>query len=418
MKRIVITGMGVVSPLSCNTEDFWEKILKGETSVRDLSKLDASQYRGVTKASEVSIKTDWMDHQLEAHFVKYGKAATYAAAATGMSLKDAGLQVPFSKANDYSIIIGTTNANQDIVERVVDRFELASEHDLLSRDAEQILSFFRPIELSASVARYYNFGGTNMTIPTACAAGNYALGTAYSMIREGRSPLIVAGGSDPFTRSCYTVFYRLGAMSQKDCRPFDQNRTGMIVGEGAAMLVLEDLEHALRRNARIYGEIKGYGLACDAYHPTAPDPEGSGATLAMNNALTSSRIPKEHITYISAHGTGTKANDAHEAKAMHRVFGDHITIYVSSIKSMLGHCMGAASALEAVVANLSLYTQEVPPNQNTEEIDTSFPVKFPLQPPAESKNRVEHVLSNSFAFGGNICSVIFSKYVKEDIKSI
>ncbi|AZA83929.1 beta-ketoacyl-[acyl-carrier-protein] synthase family protein [Chryseobacterium lactis] len=407
MKRVVITGVGIVSPLACEKDAFWQKILRGETGVGDLTKLDPSRFKGITKAAEVDLEKEYKNREVINHFQPYGKAVTYAAAAVDMGLKDAGLEI--SQKNNYGIILGTTNGNQDIVERIADEWNLDMDHEDLNQAAIQTLRYFRPVELSAGIARYFNLKGTNMVIPTACAAGNYAIGTAYSMIQEGRSSVIIAGGADPFTRSCYTVFYRLGAMAKDHCKPFDQNRTGMIVGEGAAVLVLEELEHALTRGARIYGEITGYGLACDAYDPTAPDPEGSGATLSMTNALTSGNIDAKNITYVSAHGTGTKANDAHEVKAMNNVFGDDISnLYVNGIKSMLGHCMGAASALEAVTAVLSLYHQQIPRNTNTEKIDESFNTHFQIQPPLEY--RVEHVLSNSFAFGGNICSVIFSTY--------
>ncbi|PKF74864.1 beta-ketoacyl-[acyl-carrier-protein] synthase family protein [Chryseobacterium sp. PMSZPI] len=411
MKRVVVTGMGVVSPLACETETFWKKILNGDSGVGDLSKLDPVQYKGITKAAEVELEKGYKNKNITDHFRSYGMAVTYTAAAVDMGLRDAGLETRQPNKNNYGVIIGTTNGNQDIIERIIDEWNLGMEHEDLDQTAAETLRMFRPVELSASIAKFFNLGGPNMVIPTACAAGNYAIGTAFSMIQDERTPLIIAGGADPFTRSCYTVFYRLGAMSKDSCKPFDQDRTGMIVGEGAAVLVLEELEHALARGAKIYGEIKGYGLACDAYDPTAPDPEGSGATLSMANALRSSNIDIRNITYVSAHGTGTKANDAHEVKAMSNVFGKQIdTLYVNGIKSMLGHCMGAASMFEAVTAVLSLYNQQVPQNRNTEKIDESFNLNFQLQPSQDIQHNVKHVLSNSFAFGGNICSVIFSKY--------
>lgn len=416
MKRVVVTGIGVVSPLACETDVFWQKILAGETAVGNLTKLDTTQFKGVTQAAEVHLESGYHNKEIIAFFQPYGKAVTYGAAAVDMGLRNAGLATPLKEENNYGIILGTTNGNQDIVERVVDQWNLPLHHEKLDEGAEDTLTHFRPVELSASIATYFNLGGVNMVIPTACAAGNYAIGTAYSMIKEGRSSVILAGGSDPFTRSCYTVFYRLGAMAKSDCRPFDQDRTGMIVGEGAAVLVLEELSHALERKARIYGEVKGYGLACDAYDPTAPDPEGSGATLAMNRAIRFSKVEKSRISYVSAHGTGTKANDAHEARAMKNVFGDQInSLYVNGLKAILGHCMGAASALEAAMILCSLYFQKVPRNRNTENIDTSFDVFFQIQPNGALEHKVEHVLSNSFAFGGNICSVIFSKYSNNEI---
>lgn len=400
--------MGVVCPLGSNLNDFWSSLITGQSGVRELTKLDQDKYRGVSLAAEVQ-GLDEIVFEGSESLQDGGVAGYYAAAAAKMSLTDAGLPAFIDYPNNFGVIVGTTSGNQDMVERTINTFNVESLDQELSEEAAKMLAHFRPLELSSNVAKLCNFGGPNMVIPTACAAGNYAFGTAYSMIKQGRTKVILAGGADPFTRSCYTIFYRLGAMTQKDCRPFDENRTGMVVGEGAAMLVLEELEHALARGAKIYAEIKGYGLSCDAYHSTAPDPEGSGAILAMGKALKESNLSPEEISYISAHGTGTKANDSHEAKAMAKVFGESLKNKpVSGIKSMLGHCMGAASALEAVAAVLSIKEQKIPSTVNTEILDKTFSIKFPVQP--ESEIEVNHILSNSFAFGGNICSVIFSKY--------
>ncbi len=409
MKRIVVTGMGVVSPLGCTLEHFWDSLMQGDSGIGELTHLDSSPYSGLSIAAEVKGLEHVADEKSET-LEKYSNAVYYASVATKSCLRDAGLPETFSTANNYGLIIGTTSGNQDMVERTINTFDITSSEEELSQEAAQMLSYFRPIELSSTVARACNLGGPNMVIPTACAAGNYAISTAYSMIQEGRTSMIIAGGADPFTRSCYTIFYRLGAMTQKDCRPFDQNRTGMVVGEGAAMLVLEELEHALARGAKIYGEVKGYGLSCDAYHPTAPDPEGSGAILAMEKALKASKLDISDVSYISAHGTGTKANDAHEAKAMHKVFGESLNnIPVNGLKSMTGHCMGAASALEAVAALLSIKEQVVPPTPNTELIDSAFEAEFTVNNNSD-KREIKNVLSNSFAFGGNVCSVIFSQF--------
>jgi 3-oxoacyl-[acyl-carrier-protein] synthase II len=198
-------------------------------------------------------------------------------------------------------------------------------------------------------------------------------------------------------------------MTQKDCRPFDKERTGMVVGEGAAMLMLEDYDHAVARGATIYADVSGYALACDAHHVTAPEPNGTGAIQAMGSALKMADISSEDVSYISAHGTGTRANDSHEINAMLNIFKDRFTdVPVQGLKSMTGHCMGAASALEAVSAVMSIRNQIIPATLNTtnlEEKEGKSPriLKTPLK-----DNRVKHVLSNSFAFGGNICSVLFS----------
>lgn len=413
MKRVVITGLGVVSPLGCQLEEFWHHLTSGTTSVRPLTKLDRVDYGGNPLAAEVQGLADVTLAEEGANLASYGKAVHYAVAAARLSLEDAGLPTHLPAPNTHAVIIGTTSGNQDMVERTINHFDLQTTEDELSDEAAQMLAHFRPLELSATVASYFNLGGANLVIPTACAAGNYAIGTAYSLIQQGRTQLALAGGADPFTRSCYTIFYRLGAMTQQDLRPFDQDRTGMVVGEGAAMLVVEELEHALARGARIYAEVTSYGLSCDAYHSTAPDPTGSGAILAMEVALRTGNLRPEDISYISAHGTGTKANDAHEANAMAAVFGEKLRdIPVSGLKSLLGHCMGAASAFEAVASALSIRDQRVPGTHNTEQLDGTFPIPFPLRAPTDSIP-VRHVLSNAFAFGGNICSVVFSQYTPQ-----
>ena len=407
MKRIVITGIGLVSPLGSKVEDFWTQIKEGQSGIRPLTKLNAEQFSGNSLSAEVQGEDQIPSNE---DLSKYSKSVEYAYKATKQALKDAGFGEKFEHKNRYGLIVGTTSGNQDMVERTINTYQISNEEETLNDKASEMLSYFRPVELSTKVAKLCNIGGTNMVIPTACAAGNYAFGTAYSMIQNGRTPIVVAGGADPFTRSCYTIFYRLGAMTKTDLRPFAEDRTGMVVGEGAAMLVLEELEHAKKRGATIYAEVTGYALSCDAYHPTAPDPEGSGATLAMKNALRNSHLLPKDISYISAHGTGTRANDSHEAKAMSNVFGDNLSnIPVHGLKSMLGHCMGAASALEAVSAVLSIRDQIVPVTINTSEIDQSFPKTLKIAKSIEKKP-INHVLSNSFAFGGNICSVIFSKY--------
>ncbi len=407
MKRIVITGMGVVSPLGNDLSSFWDALVRGESGVRHLSKLPSTNYKGNMLAAEV----DWPDSNVPANLQEESNAVHYALQAAQQALDHAGLAYPVAHKNAYALIVGTTSGNQDILERTLDRYyDPEAEHEF-SDEAATLFARMRPIRLSALVAKALNFGGLNMVIPTACAAGNYAIGTAYSMIQAGRTSVVVAGGADAFTRSCYTIFYRLGGMTHQDCRPFDQNRSGMVVGEGAGMLVLEDLEHALARGARIYAEVKGYGLSCDAYHRVAPDPEGEGAARAIRKALYSSNLKPQDIDLISAHGTGTPANDVQEAKALAKIFGENLpTIPVSGLKSMLGHCMGAASALEAIAATMSLNTQISPPTKNTEQVDPDFPYALDVMPGEARQQNFSHVLSNAFGFGGNICSVVLANY--------
>ncbi len=405
MKRVVITGIGVVSPLGNDKETFWSNLLEGTSGIRQLTKLSTGQFQGNTLAAEVA----WKDE--DESLTEFGLATRYAIAAAKEGLRDAGLPEYTRGNNTHGVIIGTTNANHDVVNRTLDTFDIKHRDQEWPTEAKTMFTHVRPLEISSTVSKYFNFGGPSVVIPTACAAGNYAIGTAYSLIRSGRSKVMLAGGADGFNRSCYITFYRLGGMTREDCRPFDKNRTGMVVGEGAGILVLEELSHALARGARIYGEVKGYGISCDAYHRVAPDPEGKGASKAMEAAIQRSNISPTEIDLISAHGTGTPANDSQEVQALSRIFGDDLSrIPVSAIKSMLGHCMGAASALEAIAIILTLDRQMIPPTINTTEVDPEFPVPVDVNPGKARHLKVRNVLSNAFGFGGNICSIVLGTY--------
>ncbi|WP_407330675.1 beta-ketoacyl-[acyl-carrier-protein] synthase family protein [Enterovibrio sp. 27052020O] len=409
MKRVVITGLSVVSPLGCEKEMFWQRLMRGESGIGTLTKLDATLYPRPL-AAEVSGWEQLPESQDES-LLPFGQAVAYTVAASRMALEDAQLNNP-ENSNDFGVIVGTTMGNQDIVERVIDKYSLTEESTADAILADE-LDYFSPAILSAEIAKRFGFQGSSMTLANACAAGNYSVGLAFDRIRTGRNSVILAGGADPFSRTCYTIFHRLNASTAERCQPFDKDRDGMVVGEGAAMLVLEDYDHAVARGAHIYAEVKGYSLTCDAHHATAPHPEGEGAVMAMNEALSMASLTPSDIDYVSAHGTGTPANDVSEAIALHTVFGDSLSqTPVSSIKSMLGHCMGAASAIEAAVCAMAIERQMLPPTINTSNIDPAFPVAFDVVPSEGRQADVTHILSNAFAFGGNVSSVIFSQLDK------
>ena len=403
---VVITGLGVVTPLGCTKKAFWKNIQDGSDGIGPLTKLDASLYKR-PRAAEVKTFSD-CEEAHDPRFKKYGHAVLYAIAATRMAIEDSGY-----KGNAIhgptGLFVGTAMGNQDIIERLINQYGLTKDRSDFPDDMGSKLDKVRPFYLASVVAKRFQLSGPMMVIPTACAAGNYALGTAVSMIRHGRCQIAIACGADPFSRTCFTIFDRLGANTPDVCKPFDPTRQGLAVGEGAAMLVLEDLDHAKARGARIYAQIKGYGLGCDAYHSTAPHPEGRGAVQSMRQALSQSHLLPKDIHYINAHGTGTKANDLSEAIAMATVFGDVLrNIPVSSIKSMLGHCMGAASAIESAVCALALHHQVLPPTINTQQLDPEFPISFDTVP----KSRpcvIENIMSNAFAFGGNVSSLVMSR---------
>jgi len=246
-------------------------------------------------------------------------------------------------------------------------------------------------------------------IPTACAAGNYAIGYGFDLIRKGDLDYAVAGGADAFSKFAFFGFHRLYAMAPEKCQPFDKNRKGMMVGEGAGILFLESLDSALRRNSTIYAEIGGYGLSCDAYHMTASQVDGIEKT--MLKALKDADIKPEEIDYICAHGTGTSGNDKNECAAIKRVFKEHSrTIPVSSIKSMLGHTMGAASAIEALSCCLTVKENIIPPTINYETPDPLCAID--CVPNKAKIKRVEAALNNGFAFGGNNSCLVFKRYLQ------
>jgi 3-oxoacyl-[acyl-carrier-protein] synthase II len=253
-------------------------------------------------------------------------------------------------------------------------------------------------------------------IPTACAAGNYAIAHAFDVLRAGRADLMLAGGSDSFSRITYTGFAQLGAIAPEVCQPFDRYRKGMIPGEGAGVLVLEPLNSAVRRGARIYAEIGGYGLSCDAHHMTAAQPTGNGAVRAMRQALKQSATDPEDINYISAHGTGTATNDRLETLAVKQLFGDAAyRIPMSSIKSMLGHTMGAASAIEAAACALAIYHGRIPPTINLVEPDPECDLDY--VPNCARERTVRVAMNNAYAFGGNNASLILKECHKEAPKT-
>lgn len=404
-KRVVITGLGVVTPLGVRLSEFWDNICQGKNGIRNMTKLPSSDYERKMVA-EVQGFDSCLENK-DTELSKFGQAVSYAVAASRMALEDADLTS--ESIMSAGVFVGTTMGNQDVVERIINEYSLKNE-DELPKEAYKQLEKFKPFCLGIEISKRFNLNGPVMVIPTACAAGNYAIGTATSMIQKDKCEIALAGGADPFSRTCFSIFNRLGANTPDVCKPFDQNRQGMAVGEGAAMLVLESYDHAIQRGAKIYAEIKGYGLSCDAYHPTAPHPEGLGAVLSMQQALGQSKLRPDQIHYISAHGTGTPANDSCEAIAMAEVFNEKLKdIPVSSIKSMIGHCMGAASAIEAVVSALAIQSQKVPPTINTTTLDPQFPIPFNYVPGKAIKTKIENIMSNAFAFGGNVSSIILSK---------
>ena len=402
-RRIVITGIGLVTPIGTGRGQFWTNLLEGRSGIAPVQSFDTSSYN-VHCGSEVK------DFQAEDFFLNLdaahlGRASQFAIAAARLALADAGVEISSLDLKRAGVSMGTTSGEP----REVERFDDSYVSKDLDRIGPEFLSLYPCHVIAAHIASELNFAGVNTMIPTACAAGNYAIAHALDVLRAGRADLMLAGGSDAFSRITFTGFARLGAVAPEICQPFDRFRKGMIPGEGAAVLVLEPLDRARKRHARIFAEVAGYGLSCDAHHMTAAHPLGDGAARAMQRALTDSGTRPEEISYISAHGTGTPTNDRLETVAVKRLFKDAAyRIPISSIKSMLGHTMGAASAIEAAACALSVFHDCVPPTINLNDPDPDCDLDYVPNYARELPIRV--AMNNAYAFGGNNASLILRKW--------
>jgi len=402
-RRIVVTGLGAVSPIGTGREAFWNALLAGTSGIGPVRSFDTSRY-------PVHLGAEIHDFRPGDHFVvldpaTVGRASQLAAAAARLALADAGLGADAVEPERAGVAMGTTSGEPREVEAFDDRC-VAGE---LDRVGPEFMDLYPCHSIAAAVAAEVGFGGVNAMIPTACAAGNYAVAYAADALAAGRADWMLAGGADSFSRITFTGFARLGAIAPELCQPFDRDRKGMVPGEGAAVLVLEPLDRALARGATIYAEVAGYGLSCDAHHMTAAHPEGDGAARAMERALAAAGVGPDDVSWVSAHGTGTPTNDRLEAAAARRVFGERSRrVPMSSIKSMLGHTMGAASALESVACALAIATGRVPPTINYRERDPECDVD--CVPNEAREMPVAVAMNNAYAFGGNNASVIFREH--------
>jgi 3-oxoacyl-[acyl-carrier-protein] synthase II len=399
--RVVITGLGVVSPIGIGKDTYWSNLIQGTNGIREIESMDTAAYR-THRGGEV-LDFDMSHYAQTDEELALGRASQFAIAAAQLAWQDAELTNAKVSRERIGVACGTTNGESRIFEDEDYRFRTQGHESLNNK---KLRSF--PVEtIPSSVARHLKLEGPVTTITTACAAGNFAIGHAVDLIRAGRVNIMLAGGSDPFSRTAFTGFNSLLAVAPERCQPFDRFRRGMCVSEGAALLVLESLEHAEARGAHIYAEVLACGISNDAHHMTAPHPSGLGAITAMRNALAQACLIPEKIDYISAHGTGTPANDKIETAAVKEVFGKHAyATPMSSIKSMLGHTMGAASALEAVACSLAIETGLIPPTINYCEPDPACDLDYV---PNQARNhRVDIALSNAFAFGGNCTALLLA----------
>jgi len=400
-KRIAVTGIGVISSIGIGKDDFWNALIQGESGISRITSFDTSAYP-THNGGEVR-SFDPLRFISKDKAATMGRASCLAISAAKLAIEDSGISIAAIGRRMCGIAIGTTMGESQVLEKINEAWVRQGQDSIPS----ELIPRYPCNVIPANVAIEFGLEGPNLVIPTACAAGNYCIGYAADLIKSGRADVMLAGGTDAFSRIAFMGFNRLLAVAPEKCRPFDKNRKGMMVGEGAAILVLESLENAVQRKASIYAEFLGYGLSCDAHHMTAPQAEG--IAMAISNALKESGLKPESVGYINAHGTGTPANDRAECLAIKKVFGEYAKkVPVSSTKSMLGHTMGAASGIEAAACCLAVKNGIIPPTINYEIPDPECDID--CVPNACRRQQVDVAINNASAFGGNNASVVFRKF--------
>lgn len=400
MARVFVTGLGVVSSLGFGRDEYWRNVVAGHSGFSTIAGFDT---KGMdrTVAGEVRGFSP-RDFLTAAEARRMGRCSAFALAAARMAVEDAGLATGSIAGERTTVVIGTTMGEADVIGELEDAWVRGGSDAVSARRLPLCGSTLLPIH----VARAFGARGMVQTLPAACAAGNYAIGFGADLIRSGRADVVICGASELLQKIQFAGFVRLGAVAPERCQPFDKNRRGLIVGEGAGMLVLESEAHAVRRNAAVLAEIGGSGLACDAHHITRPHPEGTGSLKAMHEAILRSGVSAADVDFVNAHGTGTVANDKIESLVIHEVFGER-PVPVSSMKGMLGHCMGAASALEAVACVLTVQTGVYPPTVAYETPDPECKINVVAN--QAQRGRSDIVLNNSLAFGGYDAVVAFAR---------
>lgn len=393
--EIVISGMGVVSTAGHNLSEFWKTLEDGMITYCKLKEFDNNKYRYCVGAKIIDEK--WRNSIFQTDD-KYGRASAYAISATINALKDADIDQNILNGARVALCISTTMGEVDIEEEI----SLLKGKNRLPPNFNRA-SLYSADNIARAISEVVLISGPCYTIATACAGGNYALAMAKFLLETDQADIVIAGGVDVFSRVAFTGFQRLLSMSPDVCRPFARDRKGMILGEGCGMIILEKSNN-LRRGKEIYGYLLGTGITSDRYHMVSPHPNGDGAVRAMNSALHDAGVSIYDIDYISAHGTGTYLNDKVEAKALETVFGYDNVPPVSSIKSMLGHPMGAASALECIATMLMLNKNIMLPTMNIDNLDPSM--NFDVVQNKAKKKKLKYALSNSFAFGGQVGCIV------------
>ena len=410
LRRVVITGLGMISPVGKLVPESWENVKNGKTGIGRITRFDTegyySQIAGEVKGYD---PYDYFDRK---ELRKLDPFIQFALIAADEAIRDSNLKLDQLNVERIGVYVGSG---------IGGIFSIEANHEILmTRGFSRISPFFLPAAIAnlatGQISIKYGLKGPNLANVTACATSTHSTGDSFKIIQLGEADVMIAGGAEyPITPLGVAGFSVMRALSSRNdeperaSRPFDKERDGFVVAEGGAILVLEDLEHAIKRGAKIYAEVVGYGFTGDAYHMTAPDPQADGAYRSMKMAINSAEIQNEEIDYINAHGTSTPLNDKYETIAIKRLFGDHAyKLNVSSTKSMTGHMLGATGGAEAILTVLSLFESFIPPTINYEFPDEDRDLNY--TPNQGVKKKIDYALSNSFGFGGTNGTLLFKRF--------
>ena len=409
-RRVVITGVGLVSPLGIGLNETWQALCAGKSGVGEITRFDTTKFQTKIAAEVKDFRAEDFLPQKEAKRTE--RFIAYAIAAARMAMENSGLVIDETNSARVGVITGCGLGGLGILESTCST--------LAERGPRRVSPFFIPMMIGnmapGMISIQFGAKGPNASLATACAAGAHAVGDSFKIIANGLADAMITGGVEAVVNpTCIAGFNSMKALStrndepQKASRPFERDRDGFVVGEGSGILIIEALEHALERGAKIYAEITGYGLSGDGYHMTAPPPDGNGAVRCMQAALKDAGLQPNQIDYINAHGTSTPLNDISETTAIKEVFNDHAyKLAISSTKSMIGHLLGGAGGVETAFTALTIDEGVIPPTINYDHADDACDLDY--VPNVKRKSNVKHAMTNSFGFGGTNASLILSKY--------
>ena len=413
-RRVVLTGLGVISPIGLDIEQFWKSLLEGKSGIKRLTCFDptyfTSKIAAEVKNFNPSLYLSLKEIKRMDRFTQFGVAAAK------MALEDAKLDLAKEDKNKIGVVVGSGIGGLHTVEKEYSQYISLGPEKGPNRMSPFLIPMLIVNMAAGQISITFGLKGPNSAVATACATGNHAIGDAFRIIQRGEADVMVAGGAEAaITPMGFGGFCALKALSthndepEKACRPFDKNRDGFIMGEGAGIVILEEAERAMKRNAPIYCEMAGYGMSGDAYHMTAPDPEGDGGVRCITASIKDAKIKPQEVDYINAHGTSTLYNDKIETLAIKKVFGTHAKkLAISSTKSVMGHLLGAAGGIEMVVCALTIKRGVIPPTINYKTPDPECDLDYVPNSPRSSNVKV--AMSNALGFGGHNATLVVRKF--------